>query len=369
MKLVQTREALLEVLQATLGAVEKRHTAPILENVLLRIQQGQTYWRGTDLELEIAMQLPSLDSTDGLITLPARKLADICKSLANESLVHIESMNEQRARVTSGRSRFELATLPATDFPELEDIGDLHSFEVPENVFKRLLYRAAYAMANQDVRYYLNGMLLEINNAGVRTVSTDGHRLAMCFYNETMTDITQTYQFIIPRKGVMELSKLLRNDCQVPLQIQASQNHLRVQLDNLRFTTKLIDGRYPDYRAAVPQSGQIQVDVDRKTFKEILTRVAILSNEKFRGVRLTLVDNLLQVQAHNPEQEVAMDELDIHYSGKEFTIAFNVNYLLDAVNNLQGDTLRLHCNAPESSVLLTDPEDDTIRSVIMPIRL
>ena len=140
-------------------------------------------------------------------------------------------------------------------------------------------------------------------------------------------------------------------------------------MDNLRFTTKLIDGRYPDYRAAVPQSGQIQVDVDRKTFKEILTRVAILSNEKFRGVRLTLVDNLLQVQAHNPEQEVAMDELDIHYSGKEFTIAFNVNYLLDAVNNLQGDTLRLHCNAPESSVLLTDPEDDTIRSVIMPIRL
>ena len=171
MKLVQTREALLEVLQATLGAVEKRHTAPILENVLLRIQQGQTYWRGTDLELEIAMQLPSLDSTDGLITLPARKLADICKSLANESLVHIESMNEQRARVTSGRSRFELATLPATDFPELEDIGDLHSFELPENVFKRLLDRAAYAMANQDVRYYLNGMV--VRNGEIATSNGD----------------------------------------------------------------------------------------------------------------------------------------------------------------------------------------------------
>jgi DNA polymerase-3 subunit beta len=369
MRLTQTREHLLESLQATLGAIEKRHTAPILENVLLRIEGSKSFWRGTDLELEIATHAPVMDGSDGEITLPARKLADICKSLPAESIVSLEVQDDKRARVTSGRSRFELATLPASEFPELEDIGDVHSFELPENELKHLLERTAFAMANQDVRYYLNGMLLEVNPEGARTVATDGHRLALCFHNATMPGVEQPRQLIIPRKGVLELSRLLRSDCQVPVQVQSSQNHLRVQLDNLRFTTKLIDGRYPDYRAAVPQSGQIQLDLDRKSFKDMLNRVAILSNEKFRGVRLSLSENLLQVQAHNPEQEVATDELDVHYSGKEFSIGFNVTYLLDAVSHLQGDTLRLHCNSPESSVLMTDPDDDSVRNVIMPIRL
>lgn len=369
MRLTQTREHLLESLQATLGAIEKRHTAPILENVLLQISGTRSYWRGTDLELEIATHTPIMDGADGAITLPARKLADICKSLPAESIVNLEIHEGNRARVTAGRSRFELATLPASEFPDLEDIGDTHIFEVPENILKRLLERTAFAMANQDVRYYLNGMLLEINAEGFRTIATDGHRLALYFYNQSITGTEQTKQLIIPRKGVMELSRLLRSDSQTLVQLQTSPNHLRVQLDNLRFTTKLIDGRYPDYRAAVPQGGQVQIDLDRKTFKEMLTRVAILSNEKFRGVRLSLNPNLLQIQAQNPEQEVATDELDVHYSGKNFNIGFNVNYLLDAVNHLQGDVLRLHCNSPESSVLVTDPDDDSLRNVIMPIRL
>lgn len=369
MRLTQTREHLLESLQATLGAIEKRHTAPILENVLLRIEGSKSFWRGTDLELEIATHAPVMDGSDGEITLPARKLADICKSLPAESIVNLEIQDDKRARISSGRSRFELATLPASEFPELEDIGEVHSFELPENELKHLLERTAFAMANQDVRYYLNGMLLEVNPEGARTVATDGHRLALCFYNVAMPGVDQPRQLIIPRKGVLELSRLLRSDCQVPVQVQSSQNHLRVQLDNLRFTTKLIDGRYPDYRAAVPQNGQVQVDLDRKAFKDMLNRVAILSNEKFRGVRLSLTENLLQVQAHNPEQEVATDELDVHYSGKEFSIGFNVTYLLDAVSHLQGDTLRLHCNSPESSALMTDPDDDSVRNVIMPIRL
>ncbi|WML89065.1 DNA polymerase III subunit beta [Thiothrix lacustris] len=369
MRLIQTREHLLESLQATLGAIEKRHTAPILENVLLRIQGNQSFWRGTDLELEIATNNPIIDGTDGEITLPARKLADICKSLPAESIVNIEVQNDKRARVTSGRSRFELATLPATEFPELEDIGDVHTLSLPENLLKHLLESVAYAMANQDVRYYLNGLLLEVNSDGIRTVATDGHRLSLCFHTMAMPGVEQSRQLIIPRKGVLELSRLLRNDCQVPLQLQSSQNHLRVQLDNLRFTSKLVDGRYPDYRAAVPGGGQIQVDLDRKTFKDTLSRVAILSNEKFRGVRLSLSENRLKIEANNPEQEVATDELDVHYSGKDFSIGFNVTYLLDAVNHLSGETLRLHCNSPESSVLLTDPDDETVRNVIMPIRL
>ncbi len=368
MRLTQTREHLLESLQATLGAIEKRHTAPILENVLLRIEGSKALWRGTDLELEIATHTPIMDGTDGDITLPARKLSDICKSLPAESIVNLEIQAENRARITSGRSRFELATLPASEFPELEDIGEVQTFELPENSLKHLLERTAFAMANQDVRYYLNGMLMEVTAEGIRTVSTDGHRLALCFYAGDSSN-TQTQQLIIPRKGVLELARLLRSDSQVPVQVQASQNHLRVELDNLRFTTKLIDGRYPDYRAAIPGTGQIQVDIDRKAFKDMLSRVAILSNEKFRGVRLSLSENLLQVQAHNPEQEVANDELDVNYQGIDFSIGFNVTYLLDAVNHLQGEALRLHCNSPESSALITDPEDDSVRNVVMPIRL
>lgn len=369
MRLTQTREHLLESLQSTLGAIEKRHTAPILENVLLRIHGNTAYWRGTDLELEIATHSPIMDGSNGEITLPARKLADICKSLPSESIVNIEIQEDKRARVSAGRSRFELATLPASEFPELEDIGELQSFTLPENQLKHLLERTAFAMANQDVRYYLNGMLLEISAEGIRTVATDGHRLALCFIAQEGSSTAPTRQFIIPRKGVVELSRLLRSDSQIPVQVQSSQNHLRVQLDNLRFTSKLVDGRYPDYRAAVPNGGQIQVDIDRKAFKEMLGRVAILSNEKFRGVRLSLGENLLQVQAHNPEQEVATDELDVAYTGNAFSIGFNVTYLLDAVNHLQGETLRLSCNSPESSALMTDPDDDTVRNVIMPIRL
>lgn len=369
MRLTQTREHLLESLQSTLGAIEKRHTAPILENVLLRIAGNQSFWRGTDLELEIATQAPVMDGADGDITLPARKLADICKSLPTESIVNLEIQDDKRARVTAGRSRFELATLPASEFPDLEDIGEVHTFGIAENALKHLLDSVAFAMANQDVRYYLNGMLLEVNPEGVRTVATDGHRLALCFQTSEMPGVEQARQLIIPRKGVLELGRLLRNDSQVPVQVQASQNHLRVQLDNLRFTTKLVDGRYPDYRAAIPGGGQIQVDIDRKTFRDMLSRVAILSNEKFRGVRLSLSENLLQVQAHNPEQEVATDELDVAYSGNDFSIGFNVTYLLDAVNHLSGDTLRLQCNSPESSVLVTNPDDDSVHNVIMPIRL
>lgn len=368
MKLTQTREHLLESLQATLGAIEKRHTAPILENVLLRLEGNRSWWCGTDMELEITTHAPVMDGADGEITLPARKLADICKSLPPESIVNLEVQEDNRVRVTSGRSRFELATLPASEFPDLEDIGESQSFELPENILKHLLDSVGFAMANQDVRYYLNGLLLETSEEGVRTVSTDGHRLALCFQPQSQAG-RATRQLIIPRKGVLELSRLLRSDCEVPVSIHSSQNHLRVQLDNLRFTTKLVDGRYPDYRAAVPQAGQIQVELDRKAFRDMLSRVAILSNEKFRGVRLTLSENLLQVQAHNPEQEVATDELDVHYSGEAFSIGFNVTYLLDAVNHLNGETLRLQCNSPESSALVTDPDDDSVLNVVMPIRL
>lgn len=369
MKLTQTREHLLDSLQATLGAIEKKHTSPILENVLLRLKNHQAWWCGTDLELEITTQSPVLDGNDGEITLPARKLADICKSLAAESIVNIEVQEGGRAKVTSGRSRFELATLPANDFPDLEDVGEAYTFEIPENALKRLLESVSFAMANQDVRYYLNGMLLEIDNNTIRTVATDGHRLALCAYQVMQSTQNEPRQMIIPRKGALELARLLRSDCEVLVQVQSSLNHLRVQLDNLRFTTKLVDGRYPDYNAAVPQGGQIQIDVDRKAFRDVLSRVAILSNEKFRGVRLALSENLLQVQAHNPEQESASDELDVHYSGDNFNIGFNVGYLLDAVNHSQGETLRLQCNSPESSVLVSDPEDDSVLNVVMPIRL
>ncbi|PIE00350.1 MAG: DNA polymerase III subunit beta [Thiothrix nivea] len=371
MKLTQTRETLLDSLNATLGAIEKRHTSPILENVLVRISEGQVFWRGTDLELEIATSAPLIDAEAGEITLPARKLADICKALPPESLVAID-ISDNRAIVRCGRSRFELATLPATEFPELDDMGETFNFELPENQFRELLNNTAFAMANQDVRYYLNGMLLELTPVHIRTVATDGHRLSLCTHRneaESLNSITDPVQIIIPRKGVLELSRLLRADSQVPIQVQLSQNHLRVQIDQLRFTTKLVDGRYPDYQAAVPAQGQIQIDLDRKDFKNMLSRVAILSNEKFRGVRLSLRENVLQVQSNNPEQEKATDELDINYQGEDFNIGFNINYVQDAVAHLSSDTMTLQLNSPESSALITDPNDNSLCNVVMPIRL
>lgn len=369
MKLTQTRETLLESLQATLGAIEKRHTSPILENVLLRIENGYSYWRGTDLELEIATSTPVIDASNGEITLPARKLSDICKALPAESLIAIDILENNRALISCGRSRFELATLPASEFPDLDDIGETYLLEIPEADLKALLESTAFAMANQDVRYYLNGMLLELAPEHVRTVSTDGHRLSLYTYTQTKSGVDTVSQVIIPRKGVLELSRLLRSDSKVPVGLQISQNHLRVQIGQLRFTTKLVDGRYPDYQAAIPAKGRISVDVDRKAFKDMLTRVAILSNEKFRGVRLSLSNNVLKVQSNNPEQETAQDELDVYYQGEDFGIGFNVTYLLDAVNHLSHDTLTLQLNSPESSALVTDPMDESIRNVIMPIRL
>lgn len=369
MKLTQTREALMDSLQATLGAIEKRHTSPILENVLLRIDNSTQYWRGTDLEMEIATHAPVIDASNGEITLPARKLFDICKALPAESLVAIEVADNHRAVVHSGRSRFELATLPASEFPSLDDIGKTETVALPENQLKELLERTAFAMANQDVRYYLNGLLLEITQEHIRTVATDGHRLSLCTQPHQLNVQDDKTQVIIPRKGVIELSRLLRNDSQVPVQVQISQNHLRVQLDNLRFTTKLVDGRYPDYQAAVPANGKIMIDLDRATFRDLLARVAILSNEKFRGVRISLLENTLRVQSNNPEQESAEDELDINYQGEEFSIGFNVNYLMDAVNHLESDNMTLQLNSSESSALVTDPADSTILNVIMPIRL
>lgn len=368
MKLTQTREALLEGLQATLGAIEKRHTNPILENVLIRIKDNQIHWRGTDLEMEIATSSPVIDCEEGEITLPARKLTDICKSLPAESLIAVDISENERAVVSCGRSRFELATLPAAEFPELDDIGNTTQIALPENELKALLDSTAFAMANQDVRYYLNGMLLEITADHIRTVSTDGHRLALCTHNNQNSN-QETLQIIIPRKGVVELSRLLRTDSQIPVQLQISQNHLRAQLDQLTFTTKLVDGRYPDYQAAVPAQGQIKIELDRKEFRDMLQRVAILSNEKFRGVRLSLSDNVLRVQSNNPEQETASDELDINYQGEDFSIGFNITYVQDAVSHLANETMTLQLNSPESSALVTDPEDETVCNVIMPIRL
>jgi DNA polymerase-3 subunit beta len=313
------------------------------------------------------MSTPIINATIGETTLPARKLFDICKALPAESMIEFD-IQDNRAKVSCGRSRFELIALSASDFPDLEDIQITHEFEIPENTFKQLFDSVSFAMANQDVRYYLNGLLLELTPAHVRSVATDGHRLSL--YTHLMaSELTDKIQAIIPRKSILELTKLLRADNQTTIKVQLSANHLRVQLDNLRFTTKLVDGRYPDYQAAVPPQGKIRVEIDRKEIKEVLARVAILSNEKFRGVKLELSNNKLKVQSNNPEQEFAQDEIDINYKGEEFSIGFNVNYLLDAVNHLESDAMYMHFNSPESSALITDPHNDNIRNVVMPIRL
>ena len=266
------------------------------------------------------------------------------------------------------RSRFELSTLPADEYPLLDDIPIKNEINIPEKDFKALLEKVSFSMANQDVRYYLNGMLLEIENNKLLSVSTDGHRLAVSelqFDNQS----SESIKIIVPRKGILELSRLLDSTSELPIVLQISDNHIRINKDNIRFTSKLIDGKYPDYQAAIPSNSTHSIQLNKNDFKNTLARVSILSNEKFRGIRLKLLDGLMTLHSNNPENESAEEELDIEYSDSLFEIGFNVTYLLEAVNHIEDETLNLDLSTPDSSAVLYSVNDPLTRYVVMPIRL
>lgn len=366
MKLSIQREVLLKPLQQVIGAVEKRHTMQILGNVLLRCDGTHLRMTATDLEVELVAELEYASEETGEVTLPARKLLDICRALPDEAEIRIQVSGE-RAVLSSGRSRFVLTTLPAGDFPNLDEIESRIEFSLTERELLTLIGRTSFAMANQDARYYLNGLMLEVEKGTIRTVATDGHRLSLCTL-KSIVETEETQQVIIPRKGVLELSRLLEHSDD-PVRIQIAANHLRVRVAGLCFTTKLIDGRFPDYKRVIPRDGEQVLKVDRELLRQALGRTAILSNEKYRGVRFELSPGTLKIQSHNPEQEEAEEELEVDYSGESLEIGFNVTYLMDVVANLQGEILEATFKDPGSSVLIRDLGFQDALYVVMPMRL
>lgn len=361
------REALLKPLQLVAGVVERRQTLPVLSNVLLVVQNQQLSLTGTDLEVELVGRVALEEQAEpGEITVPARKLMDICKSLPNDALIDIR-VDGQKLLVKAGRSRFTLSTLPANDFPTVEEGPGSLTFSLVQSKLRRLIERTSFAMAQQDVRYYLNGMLLEMNGGVLRAVATDGHRLAMCAMQACL-EHSDRHQVIVPRKGILELARLLtEQDGEVSIVL--GQHHIRATTGEFTFTSKLVDGKFPDYERVLPKGGDKQVVGDRQLLREAFSRTAILSNEKYRGIRLQLASGLLKIQANNPEQEEAEEEVAVDYSGDPLEIGFNVSYLLDVLAVMSAEQVRLTLSDANSSALLQEADNDDSAYVVMPMRL
>ncbi len=365
MKLTVEREKLLAPLQAVIGVVERRQTMPILANVLLAVRDGRLLITATDLEVELVAATEVSVQQAGDITVPGRKLLDILRALPEKLAVALSAEGD-KVVIKAGRSRFSLSTLPATDFPVIEDINAQQKVRVVRKELRRLLDKTHFSMAQQDVRYYLNGMLMEIDGKALRAVATDGHRLAIC-ETELPAKAAASQQVIVPRKGVLELQRILEGEGEVELAI--GTNHVRAQIGDIRFTSKLIDGRFPEYGRVIPPTPPHAVKADRDVLRQALQRTAILSNEKYRGIRITLRTNVMTVQAHNPEQEEAEEEIEVNYAGADLEVGFNVNYLLDALSAIDGAEVEVGLTDGNSSCLIRSPGSAAARYVVMPMRL
>jgi DNA polymerase-3 subunit beta len=359
------REALLKRLQHVVGVVERRQTLPVLANLLVVVDADGVALTGTDLEVEMVARTTAEDLDAGEVTVPARKLFDICRALPDGVRIKFEQ-NGERLTVSAGRSRFTLATLPATEFPTIDNIEVVERVALPEATLKELMDRTSFAMAHQDVRYYLNGMLLDLREHTLRCVATDGHRLALA---ETKIDtkVSSPRQVIVPRKGINELQGLFETGEGV-VELEFARNHLRVRRGDVTFTSKLIDGRFPDYEAVIPIGADKEVRLQRDEMRAALQRAAILSNEKYRGVKIEVAPNRVRIVAHNPEQEEAVEEVEARTGVSDLSVGFNVNYLLDALGAIGGDDVLLCLRDGQSSCLVRKPDSDDIRHVIMPLR-
>jgi len=370
MKLNLHREALLKPLQMVIGVVERKQTLPILSNVLLNICDKSLSVTGTDLEVELIghSSLNHPDTVEGKLTVPGRKLLDICRALPDEAAIELYQDNE-KIIIRSGRSRFTLSTLPAENFPYVETNENELSFTVPQSELKQLLHRTYFAMAQQDVRYYLNGLLLEVGNNQLRAVATDGHRLAMNITPIQTHDMDKKFQAIIPRKGVLELLRLLE-DNDLPVNLSLGSNHMHLTSTDFSFTSKLIEGKFPDYTRVIPRNGDKSVIIDRVELKQALNRAAILCNEKFKGVRVELRQGVMHITSNNPEQEAAEEEITIQYDKGDLEIGFNVNYLIDILNTANPGMIKLTFADANSSILIEEVDNAWQSAfVVMPMRL
>ncbi len=369
MKLMQlTRDTLLKPLQAVTGIVERRHTLPILSNVLIERNNDNLRFVATDLELQIATTC-SLDKKAGepvAITASARKLVDILRALPDGSEVVLEH-DKNKLQVKTGKSRFNLQTLPAADFPALADPGKPQStFRISQGAARNLLALVQYAMAQQDIRYYLNGLLLVTEGKEIRVVATDGHRLAYAV--TSLLEKQEKTEVILPRKAILELARQL-TEGDDPLDVDVYANQVRFRFGDVELTTKVIDGKFPDYQRVIPTNYHKTIALDRDELQRALQRAAILSNEKFRGVRWMLTKDSLRISCSNNEQEEAQEELEIQFSGDPLDVGFNVTYLLDVLNNVPSGKVNCSFGDANSSMLITLLERDDFRYVVMPMRI
>ena len=366
MKFSIERNHLLKPLQQVSGALGGRPTLPILGNLLLKVEDNMLSMTATDLEVELISRVAlEGDFEAGSVTVPSRKFLDICRGLPDDSVITFV-LEGDRVQVRSGRSRFSLSTLPANDFPSIEDWQSEVEVSLTQGELRGLIEKTQFSMANQDVRYYLNGMLFEIDGTTLRSVATDGHRMAVSQV-QLGADFAQQ-QIIVPRKGVLELVKLLDAPEQ-PVTLQIGSSNVRAEVNNFVFTSKLVDGRFPDYRRVMPQTTTKTLEAECDELRQAFSRAAILSNEKFRGVRVNLADTEMRITANNPEQEEAEEMLDVSFEGDPIEIGFNVSYVLDVLNTLRCEKVRVSMSDANASAMIENVDDDGAMYVVMPIRL
>jgi len=361
------KETILKPLQVVIGIVERKQTLPILSNVLIEKTPGNIRFTATDLEIQITTTV-DIEQDDGettAITLGGKKIQEILRILPEQSKISIET-KESKALVKSNKSRFSLQTLPAQDFPKLNSqLVDSKKITLNQVTFKKLLQSVQYSMAQQDVRYYLNGVLLIIEGSELKVVATDGHRLA---YNSgSIEGDHEKQEIILPRKAVIELCKLL-GDGEEIVELEFSSQQVKASFSGITMVSKVIDGKFPDYERVIPKYDN-HLSMDRLTMQQALQRAAILSNEKFRGVRFVLTEKNLSIISSNSEQEEAQEEMETDYHGEAIDIGFNVNYLMDGLNNIHSEMAIFSFGDPNSSILITTPDSDEFRYVVMPMRI
>lgn len=365
MKFSIQREALLVPISQVVGVVERRQTLPVLANFLLEAGEDSLRITGSDMEVEMIGTVSADIAQAGSVTVPARKLVDICKALPEGARIDVQ-LNGEKLALHAGRSRFTLATLPAAEFPSADGQGDADRITVSEQKLGWLIEKTSFAMANQDVRHYLNGLLFEFRAGLLRAVATDGHRLALAEIEAEVPGEGRTV--IVPRKGVMELSRILSGEDE-PVELALGSNFLRVKRRGLILSTKLIDGRFPDYEAVIPMSQDKAMMLERASFMRALQRAAILSNEKYRGVRIESNPDSIRIVAHNPQQEEAIEEVEAKHNYDGLVVGFNVNYLLEALGSIDAESAQLSLKSADSSCLITAVDSDRVRQVVMPLKL
>jgi len=363
-----SREALQNPLRILASVVERKQIQPILGNALVSVQGQTLTLTGTDSHIEIVCYA-ALEGTveEGQTTIPVLKWFEICRSLPESAVLTVREEANGRVSIVAGKSRFSLSTLPADQYPNSEQSDAQLQFSLPQNILRSLFSRTAFAMAQQDVRFYLNGLLLHVQDEKVTVVATDGHRLAIAFEPFTLPTQAEPCQVIIPRKSVIELIKIL-DDSEGEVAITIGNGQIRFSLPSLTFISKLIDGNYPDYERVIPERAQNILEVDCASIKRTFQRVSILANDN-RGVRLEIAPGDFRVSAHNPEQEEAEEEVEAHYEGEELEIAFNVTYLLDAISAIDTEMAQIKFTDTNSSCLIESKSDKSAKYVVMPMRL